>query len=103
MENVKWHPPPNPWLSPNQIKVTKPPKNRLPQTNTYLKYIGLSFQLFAIIGLGTWFGWFVQQKSQMRFPVWLLLFCFLSIVIAFYQLFISMKNDEKSEDDNKKV
>ncbi|WP_194976181.1 AtpZ/AtpI family protein [Aquiflexum lacus] len=79
------------------------PKNKLPHSNTYLKYIGLSFQLFTIIGLGTWFGWYVQQKSQMRFPVWLLLFCFLSILIAFYQLFISMKNDEKSEDNNKKV
>ncbi|WP_373521420.1 AtpZ/AtpI family protein [Aquiflexum sp.] len=78
-------------------------KNKSPHSNTYLKYIGLSFQLFTIIGLGTWLGWYVQQKSLMRFPVWLLLFCFLSILVAFYQLFISMKNDEKSEDDKKKL
>jgi 4-hydroxybenzoate polyprenyltransferase len=64
--------------------------------HTYLKYIGLSFQLFTIIGLGTWLGWYIQQKSQMVFPIWLLLFCFLSVGIAFYQLFVSLKNDEKA-------
>lgn len=59
----------------------------------YVKYIGLSFQLFGVIGAGTWFGWWVQQKSGMKFPVWLLLFCFLSILIAFYQLWKSMERD----------
>lgn len=68
----------------------------------YVKYIGLSFQLFAIIALGTWLGWIIQQKSQIKFPIWLLLFCFLSIVLAFYQLFQSLKNDDKIEEKNKK-
>jgi 4-hydroxybenzoate polyprenyltransferase len=53
--------------------------------------------MFAVIGLGTALGWYIQQKSQMKFPVWLLLFCFLSTVLAFYQLYISMKNDENQE------
>ncbi|MGY6558646.1 MAG: AtpZ/AtpI family protein [Nitritalea sp.] len=61
----------------------------------YVKYIGLSFQLFGIIGGGTWLGWYLQQRSSMQFPVWLLLFLFLSIGLAFYQLFLSMKNDDK--------
>lgn len=80
------------------------PKKNLPQGNqpTFLKYIGLSFQLCAVIGLGTWLGWYIQQKSQMDFPVWLLLFCFLSIFVAFYQLFVSLKKDEKAEQKNKK-
>ncbi|MFC3878981.1 AtpZ/AtpI family protein [Algoriphagus namhaensis] len=59
----------------------------------YVKYIGLSFQLFGVIGAGTWFGWWVQQKSEMKFPIWLLLFCFISIIIAFYQLWKSMQRD----------
>jgi len=62
-------------------------------TPVYVKYIGLSFQLFGVIGGGTYLGWWVQQKSDMKFPVWLLLFCFLSICIAFYQLWQSMKRD----------
>lgn len=70
---------------------------------TYLKYIGLSFQLFAIIGLGTWLGYYLQQKSQMKFPAILLLVCFLSISLAFYQLFQSLKNDEREDQKNKKL
>jgi uncharacterized membrane protein YfcA len=57
--------------------------------------------MFVVIGMGTAFGYYLQQKSQMKFPVWLLLFCFLSIILAFYQLYISMKNDEIEERKNK--
>jgi len=71
----------------NDIKPTSTP--------VYVKYIGLSFQLFGIIGAGTLFGWWLQQKSDMKVPVWLLLFCFLSIILAFYQLWMSMKQDNK--------
>nr|WP_281257421.1 AtpZ/AtpI family protein [Mongoliibacter ruber] len=70
--------------------------------NTFLKYIGLSFQMFAVIGLGTFLGWFIQEQSQMKFPVWLLLFSFLSVVASFYHLFITMKKDEKSDEERKK-
>ncbi len=63
-------------------------------TPGYIKYIGLSFQLFGVIGGGTWLGWWVQQQSEMKFPVWLLLFCFMSIGIAFYQLWQTMKRDK---------
>lgn len=79
-------------------------ENKSPQDSppTYLKYIGLSFQMIITIGLGTWLGWEIQKKSQINFPVWLLTFCFLAIVISFYQLFSSLKNDEKEQQKNKK-
>ncbi|MDX5338487.1 MAG: AtpZ/AtpI family protein [Cyclobacteriaceae bacterium] len=71
----------------------KPPKSNQ-ETPVYVKYIGLSFQLFAIIGGGTWLGWWVQQQSDMKFPVWILVFCFASIALAFYQLIKSMQQDK---------
>jgi hypothetical protein len=70
-------------------------KDNKGNTNSYVKYIGLSFQLFGIIGGGTYLGWWIQQKSDMKFPVWLLLFCSISIMIAFYQLWMSMKQDNQ--------
>lgn len=80
------------------------PKNSYSPSDppTFLKYIGLSFQLFVIIGGGTWLGWYIQQKSQIKFPVWLLLFCFLSIVISFYNLYVNLKNDDNSDRNRKK-
>ena len=68
-------------------------KQKTNGTPVYVKYIGLSFQLFGVIGGGTYIGWLIQQRSSIKFPVWLLLFCFISIGIAFYQLWQSMKQD----------
>lgn len=83
--------------------LKKNPKNSSSPADppTYLKYIGLSFQLFVIIGAGTWFGWYLQQKSEMKFPVWILLFCLLSVVISFYHLYVNLKNDDKSTGNRK--
>lgn len=74
-------------------------KNKSPQADrpVYVKYFGLAFQMFIIIGLGTYLGYVLHLKSQMEFPLWLLLFCFLSIFIAFYQLYRSMQEDAKNE------
>jgi len=71
----------------------KPEKPKGPPI--YVKYIGLSFQLFGVIAAGTAFGWWVQSKTDMKFPVWLLLFSFLSITLAFYQIWKSMEQDNK--------
>lgn len=68
--------------------------NKNTGTPVYVKYIGLSFQLFGVIGAGTWLGWWLQHRSDMKFPVWLLLCCFLSMAIAFYQLWKSIKADK---------
>ena len=59
----------------------------------FVKYIGLSFQLFGIIGGGTYLGWWIQQRSAMKFPVWILVFCFFSVFVAFYQLWQQTKRD----------
>ena len=75
---------------PDSKPKTKPESSGPP---VYVKYIGLSFQLFGIIGGGTWLGWWIQQKSAMKFPLWLLLFSFLSVFVAFYQLWLSIKRD----------
>jgi hypothetical protein len=72
-------------------------KANTPQDNqkTYLKYIGLSFQLFGTIGLGTWLGWYFQESSSIKFPIWIITGCFLSTFIALYHLYISVKDDSK--------
>ncbi len=69
------------------LKEKKPSRDDYPE---YVKYIGLAFQMFAVIGLGTWLGIKIQETSQIKFPVWILTFCALSIFVAFYQLFKSL-------------
>lgn len=64
-----------------------------PQIPTWVKYMGLSFQLCAIIGAGTVLGWWLQEQSSMKFPLWLLLCSFASVGLAFYSLWKSMQQD----------
>jgi len=74
-------------------KDTEPAKNRKNGASNFMRYMGLSFQLFTIIGMGTYLGWVIQQRSEIKFPVWILVFCFFSVFIAFYHLWISVKKD----------
>jgi len=74
--------------------MTKKPENEKSKgPPVFVKYMGLSFQLFGVIGGGTWLGWWIQQKSEMTFPFWLLLFCLASTAIAFYQLWQTVQRD----------
>jgi hypothetical protein len=73
------------------IPPQKPSKD--PQLPTWVKYMGLSFQLCAIIGAGAALGWWLQQQSAMKFPLWLLLCTFTSVGLAFYSLWKSMLQD----------
>ncbi len=70
-----------------------PNSNRPQGPPTWVKYMGLSFQLFAIIGGGTALGWWIQQQSGMKFPLWLLLCTFSAVALAFYSLWRSMRQE----------
>lgn len=72
------------------------PKNNKKQISSpiYYKYLGLSFQLFIFIGLGMGLGWWLDQKTEMKFPLWLLICSFLAVFMAFYFLWVSLKNDQ---------
>jgi hypothetical protein len=56
--------------------------------------MGLSFQLFVLIGGGTALGWWIQQRSGMKFPLWLLLCSFSGAILAFYSLWIAMRQEK---------
>jgi hypothetical protein len=70
------------------------PDSKGPQSPTWVKYLGLSFQLFAIIGGGTALGWWLEQQSNQKFPIWLLACSFASVAFAFYSLWISIRQDK---------
>jgi hypothetical protein len=66
------------------------------KTPDYIRFIGVAFQMMAIIALGTWIGYYFDQKNSLNFPVWLLSGCLISIAVAFYQLFKSLPKDNSS-------
>jgi hypothetical protein len=70
------------------------PNSNGPSTPSWVKYMGLSFQLFATIGGGTALGWWIQQQSTLKFPFWILLCSLAAVPIAFYSLWKSMQQDK---------
>lgn len=58
--------------------------------NDFLKYSGLGIQVLAGIGLAAWLGYKLDQYLELFFPVFLLLFVFVSFGGMMYQLYRSI-------------
>jgi ATP synthase protein I len=67
----------------NQTKL-KPIKEKRPPLESYARYSGLAFQMFAIIGLGVFGGVKLDQWLKIGFPVFTVLLSILSVGAAIY-------------------
>lgn len=72
----------------------KNPQSRIPsnkekqnQPNDYLKYTGLAFQLFAVIGVFTYIGYLIDQNFMDGKPVFLIVFLLLGTFGGLFQLY----------------
>jgi F0F1-type ATP synthase assembly protein I len=73
---------------------TEPSHNpKLKQSNTYLKYSGLAFQLLATIGVMGWLGYKLDQYLGFKFPVFMLLFGFMAFGGMMFQIYRSINRD----------
>lgn len=73
---------------------TEPSHNpKQKQSNTYLKYGGLAFQLLAAIGVLGWLGYRLDQYLELKFPAFMILFGFLAFAGMMYQLYRSINRD----------
>ena len=67
----------------NQSKP-KPDAQKRPALESYARYSGLAFQMFAIIGLGIFGGVKLDQWIDTRFPVFTVLLSIISVAAAIY-------------------
>jgi ATP synthase protein I len=58
----------------------------LNQLNNYAKYTGLAFQMLGVIGIGTWFGFWLDGRMQNKVPIFTLLGAMLGLAAAIYWL-----------------
>ncbi len=57
------------------------------KANLYLRYTGLAFELFAIIGIGVWGGYRLDLFFENKYPVLLITLTFIATGAAIYSLY----------------
>ena len=60
--------------------------------NKVLLYTNLAIQMGIIIGIGTYFGNYLDKSFQNQTPWWTLIFSLSSVFLAFYQIIKILKN-----------
>ena len=69
----------------NHNKATSPLKQ-------YAKYSGIAFQMMATMALSAWLGWKLDQKLELGFPVFTLVFIITAVALVLYKLVKSFLN-----------
>lgn len=67
---------------------------KIRNTNPALKYVGIGTELLAILGLGVWGGYTLDQKWSVL-PLFTLLFPLIGLIYAFRKLWLTLQQDEK--------
>ena len=53
---------------------------------TWVKFTQIGLQMILTIGLGTWFGYWLDGRSGNKTPVWTLVLSLSSIAISLYNV-----------------
>jgi F0F1-type ATP synthase assembly protein I len=61
-------------------------KSRKKQSNAYLRYIGLGFQLIALIGAALFVGYKIDQWAGFRFPLFMIVLSLLAIGLLLWRI-----------------
>ncbi len=70
-------------------------KPQKPSSNNILKYSGLGFQMFAMIGIATWLGITLDKKLGMiKFPAFTLSLVLIAVIGSFISLIRSVKKND---------
>ena len=54
------------------------------QTKEYLKYSGLGFQMIAVLLLALWAGQALDEKMEMKNPIWTVVFLLVGLFGSLY-------------------
>ena len=63
--------------------------------NKVLLYTNLAIQMGIIIGIGTYFGNYLDKSFQNQKPWWTLILSLSSVFLAFYQIITTLKTDDQ--------
>jgi F0F1-type ATP synthase assembly protein I len=62
--------------------------------NNYARYSAMGFQMFVIIGLFTYLGYYIDDKRQASTPLFTAFLSLLGVFISLYLVIRSIKNQK---------
>ncbi|ASZ14432.1 AtpZ/AtpI family protein [Chitinophaga pendula] len=77
----------------NQFKK-KPPQNK-PSNSSWLRYTGLAFQMMVTLGLAVFAGYKLDQWTGWAFPVFLIIFSLLALVLLLWQIIKDTRRNDR--------
>jgi len=66
-----------------QDKVTDPLKQ-------YARYTGIAFQMMAIMAFAAWLGWELDERLNLNFPLFTLIFIIIAVGLVLYKIVRSL-------------
>ncbi len=65
------------------------------KNNLYLRFTSVVMQMTAVIGGFSWLGVFLDDKYQLKTPIWTIVLALFGVFISMYLIFIEVKNINK--------
>ncbi|MDL2262519.1 AtpZ/AtpI family protein [Bacteroidales bacterium OttesenSCG-928-I21] len=65
--------------------------------NKFIKYSAMAFEMGAIIGLGTYAGYWLDKKTSFETPVFTIILSLFSVFASLYLIINQVKNDNKKK------
>ena len=73
---------------------SQPPRKKLNQYNSYLRYSGLAVQLLGTIFLTGWIGHKIDQWLELKLPVFMIVLGLLGFGGTMYQVYKSINKED---------
>ncbi|MBK7232508.1 MAG: AtpZ/AtpI family protein [Saprospiraceae bacterium] len=61
--------------------------------NSYLKYSGMAFQIFVLLGTAAWFGQFLDRRFLTEKPYWTITAVAISFIMIIIWLYYNLKKE----------
>ncbi|WP_038268301.1 AtpZ/AtpI family protein [Zhouia amylolytica] len=74
-------------------------EKRKNQLNNWIKFSNIGLQMAIIIGAGTYFGVWLDEKYPNNFSAFTIIFSLLSVFAALYNVIRQVKNISENEDE----
>ena len=65
------------------------------KNNLYLRFTSVVMQMGAVIGGFSWLGVFLDNKYQLKTPIWTIILALFGVFISMYLIFKEVKNINK--------